>query len=70
MVSNYTRLSIEEFIDRFHGDSESFHDSLESELSELLDTGSATLGVEDGEGKQYEVVVSISFDVKEKIDVA
>ena len=69
MVSSNTRLSIEEVIDRFYGDSESFHDSLESELSELLDTGSATLELSDGEGKEYEVVVSLHFDIKEETNV-
>ena len=60
------RLSIDEFIDRFYGDTESFQNSLESELPELIDTGSITVEVEDGEGKEYEIVVSINFDVRAK----
>ena len=66
MVSSSTRLSIEEVIDRFYGDSESFHDSLESELSELLDTGSVTVEVKDSNGDVRNVVISLNFEMEGK----
>ena len=66
MVSSSTRLTHEEVIDRFYGDSESFHDSLENELSELLDTGSVTVEVEDSNGDVHNVVISLNFEMEGK----
>ena len=66
MVNSNTRLSIKEVVDRFYGDSESFHDSLESELSELLDTGSVTVEVEDSNGDVHNVVISLNFEMEGK----
>lgn len=59
------RLSIEEFVDRFHGDSESFQNSLESDLPELLDTGSLTVEVDDGSGVIKQAVISLNFELLE-----
>lgn len=64
------KLTHEEVIEKFFGDPEEFDEFMGEGLrwAEVSDTGSATLELSDGEGKEYEVVVSLHFDIKEKKD--
>lgn len=70
MVVENPKLSHEEVIEKFFGDTNEFDELMGDSMRwlEIADTGSATIEVEDGEGREYEIVVSINFDVKEKFN--
>ena len=68
MVIETSKLSHEDVIENFFGDANEFDEFMGDSMRwlEIADTGSATIEVGDGEGKEYEIVVSINFDVRAK----
>lgn len=71
VVIEIPKLSHEEVIEKFFGDATEFDELMGDNMRwlEIADTGSATLELSDDEGKEYEVVVSLHFDIKEKTNV-